>query len=133
MIEAAIENIDVKHEVFAALDAACGPNAIFASNTSSLSITEMAATTKRPARFVGLHFFNPVPLMKLVEVVRAPMTDAAVLAEVDAFAKRAGQGRRRGAGHARLRRQPPARAVPARRDPRARVRASPRREDIDTA
>ena len=87
VIEAAVENIAAKHEVFAALDAACGPNAIFASNTSSLSITEMAAKTKRPARFVGLHFFNPVPLMQLVEVVRAPMTDAAVLAEVDAFAK----------------------------------------------
>ena len=88
VIEAAVENIAAKHEVFAALDAACGPNAIFASNTSSLSITEMAAKTKRPARFVGLHFFNPVPLMQLVEVVRAPMTDDAVLAEVDAFAKK---------------------------------------------
>ena len=88
VIEAAVENIAAKHEVFAALDAACGPDAIFASNTSSLSITEMAAKTKRPARFVGLHFFNPVPLMQLVEVVRAPMTDDAVLAEVDAFAKK---------------------------------------------
>ena len=87
VIEAAVENIAAKHEVFAALDAACGPDAIFASNTSSLSITEMAAKTKRPARFVGLHFFNPVPLMKLVEVVRTPMTDGAVLAAVDAFAK----------------------------------------------
>jgi len=88
VIEAAVENIAAKHEVFAALDAACGPDAIFASNTSSLSITERAAKTKRPARFVGLHFFNPGPLMQLVEVVRAPMTDDAVLAEVDAFAKK---------------------------------------------
>src|SRR5688572_2903139 len=87
VIEAAIENIAAKHEVFAALDAACGPNAIFASNTSSLSITEMAAKTRRPTRFVGLHFFNPVPLMTLVEVVRTPMSDPAVLAEVEAFAK----------------------------------------------
>jgi 3-hydroxybutyryl-CoA dehydrogenase len=86
VIEAAIENIEAKHAAFAALDAACRPEAIFASNTSSLSITEMAARTKRPARFVGLHFFNPVPLMKLVEVVRTPMTDPAVLAEVEAFA-----------------------------------------------
>jgi 3-hydroxybutyryl-CoA dehydrogenase len=86
VVEAAIENIAAKHEVFAALDAACGPNAIFASNTSSLSITEMAAKTKRPTRFVGLHFFNPVPLMQLVEVVKTPMTDAAVFAEVEAFA-----------------------------------------------
>src|SRR5688572_23354990 len=87
VIEAAIENMDAKHAVFAELDAASGPNTIFASNTSSLSITEMAAKTKRPARFVGLHFFNPVPLMKLVEVVRTPMADPAVLAEVEAFAK----------------------------------------------
>ena len=86
VVEAAIENIAAKHEVFAALDAACGPNAIFASNTSSLSITEMAAKTKRPSRFVGLHFFNPVPLMQLVEVVKTPMTDPAVFAEIEAFA-----------------------------------------------
>ena len=88
VIEAAIENLDAKHEVFAALDPLCGPNAIFASNTSSLSITEMAAKTKRPARFVGLHFFNPVPLMPLVEVVRTPMTDDAVFQEVEAFAQK---------------------------------------------
>jgi 3-hydroxybutyryl-CoA dehydrogenase len=87
VIEAAIENMDAKHAVFAELDSASGPNTIFASNTSSLSITEMAAKTKRPARFVGLHFFNPVPLMKLVEVVRTPMADPAVLAEVEAFAR----------------------------------------------
>jgi 3-hydroxybutyryl-CoA dehydrogenase len=87
VIEAAIENMDAKHAVFAELDPASGPNTIFASNTSSLSITEMAAKTKRPARFVGLHFFNPVPLMKLVEVVRTPMADPAVLAEVEAFAR----------------------------------------------
>jgi len=91
VIEAAIENISAKHEVFAALDAVCGPNAIFASNTSSLSITEMAAKTKRPARLVGLHFFNPVPLMTLVEVVRTPMTDEAVLADVTAFAQKIGK------------------------------------------
>ena len=65
-----IENIAAKHEVFGALDAVSATDAIFASNTSSLSITEMAACTKRPERFLGLHFFNPVPLMKLVEVVR---------------------------------------------------------------
>ncbi|MEP7027328.1 MAG: 3-hydroxybutyryl-CoA dehydrogenase [Candidatus Eisenbacteria bacterium] len=86
VIEAAIENIAAKHEVFAALDAVVSKDAIFASNTSSLSITEMAAKTKRPARFVGLHFFNPVPLMQLVEVVRTPMTDDAVFQAVEAFA-----------------------------------------------
>jgi 3-hydroxybutyryl-CoA dehydrogenase len=87
VIEAAVENIAAKHAAFAELDAACGPGTIFASNTSSLSITEMAAKTKRPDRFVGLHFFNPVPLMKLVEVVRTPMTDTGVLADVDGFAR----------------------------------------------
>jgi 3-hydroxybutyryl-CoA dehydrogenase len=88
VIEAAIESLDAKAKVFQELDAAVGAGAIFASNTSSLSITEMAARTKRPARFVGLHFFNPVPLMQLVEVVQTPMTDPAVLAEVQAFAEK---------------------------------------------
>jgi len=91
VIEAAIENIDAKHEVYRALDAVCAPSAIFASNTSSLSITEMAAKTKRPARFVGLHFFNPVPLMKLVEVVRSPLTSAAAFEEAVAFAASLGK------------------------------------------
>src|SRR5439155_10485333 len=86
VIEAAIESLAAKHEVFAALDAVVAPGAIFASNTSSLSITELAAKTGRPARFVGLHFFNPVPLMQLVEVVKTPMTDGAVFADVTAFA-----------------------------------------------
>ena len=74
VIEVVTENIETKREVFRALDEACPPETIFASNTSSLSITELAASTKRPSRFVGLHFFNPVPLMKLVEVVRSPLT-----------------------------------------------------------
>ncbi len=69
VVEAASENLALKRELFGALDQACKPDAIFASNTSSLSITEMATFTKRPDRFVGLHFFNPVQLMKLVEVV----------------------------------------------------------------
>jgi len=85
VIEAATENLPLKRELFSSLDALCAPSAIFASNTSSLSITEMAAFTKRPARVVGLHFFNPVPLMKLVEVVKTVHTDAAVLAEVNAW------------------------------------------------
>ena len=91
VIEAAIENIEAKHEVFKALDAACGPNAIFASNTSSLSITEMAAKTKRPARFVGLHFFNPVPLMTLVEVVRTILTDDQVFETAVAYGESVGK------------------------------------------
>jgi 3-hydroxybutyryl-CoA dehydrogenase len=91
VIEVVTESLDVKRQVFQGLDAACRPEAIFASNTSSLSITEMAATTKRPSRLVGLHFFNPVPLMKLVEVVRSPLTDPAVFEEATAFARTLGK------------------------------------------
>jgi 3-hydroxybutyryl-CoA dehydrogenase len=91
VIEAVVENLDLKRQVYQALDAACPPHAIFASNTSSLSITEMAATTKRPQRFVGLHFFNPVPLMKLVEVVRSPLTAPEVFEESVAFARSLGK------------------------------------------
>lgn len=91
VIEAAVENLDVKREAYRALDDACGPQAIFASNTSSLSITELAAGTRRPERFVGLHFFNPVPLMKLVEVVRSPLTSPVVFEEALGFASSLGK------------------------------------------
>ena len=74
VIEAIVENLDAKKELFSKLDDLCPENTIFASNTSSLTITEMAAATQRPDRFVGLHFFNPVPVMKLVEVVRTIAT-----------------------------------------------------------
>jgi 3-hydroxybutyryl-CoA dehydrogenase len=74
IIEAVTEDLDVKSEMFRTLDGICGPDTIFASNTSSLTIAEMAAATSRPDRFVGLHFFNPVPVMKLVEVVRSIAT-----------------------------------------------------------
>jgi 3-hydroxybutyryl-CoA dehydrogenase len=78
IIEAIIENVEEKKKMFVALDGTVKKEAIFASNTSSISITEVAAATKRPERFIGLHFFNPVPLMKLVEVVRTiATTDAA--------------------------------------------------------
>ena len=91
VIEAIIEQLPVKRELFSALDALCPPSTIFASNTSSLTITEMAAATKRPERFVGLHFFNPVPLMKLVEVVRTIATDDAVYEEMVAFGGKLGK------------------------------------------
>jgi 3-hydroxybutyryl-CoA dehydrogenase len=91
VIEAAVENLDAKREVYRALDAACPPHTIFASNTSSLSITEMGAVTRRPDRFVGLHFFNPVPLMKLVEVVRSPLTSPDAFEAAFAFAKTLGK------------------------------------------
>jgi 3-hydroxybutyryl-CoA dehydrogenase len=91
VIEAVVESLDAKREVYQALDAACPPTTIFASNTSSLSITEMAATTRRADRFVGLHFFNPVPLMKLVEVVRSPLTSADAFEQALAFAQSLGK------------------------------------------
>jgi 3-hydroxybutyryl-CoA dehydrogenase len=77
VIEAVTENIDVKREVFSTLDRVCAPDAVLATNTSSLSVTEIAACASKPERVLGLHFFNPVPLMKLVEVIRAlPTNDA---------------------------------------------------------
>jgi 3-hydroxybutyryl-CoA dehydrogenase len=91
VIEAVVESIATKRETYELLDRVCGKDAIFASNTSSLSITEMAATTTRPDRFVGLHFFNPVPLMKLVEVVRGPLTSEGAFEEAFAFAKSLGK------------------------------------------
>lgn len=77
VIEAIIENVEAKTKAFAALDALVGDHTIYASNTSSLCITELAAKTKRPDRFGGLHFFNPVPIMKLVEVIKALTTSDA--------------------------------------------------------
>ncbi|HXM94923.1 MAG TPA: 3-hydroxybutyryl-CoA dehydrogenase [Candidatus Dormibacteraeota bacterium] len=91
VIEAIIEQLPAKRELFSALDSVCPPSTIFASNTSSLTITEMATATKRPQRFVGLHFFNPVPVMKLVEVARTIATDPAVYEEVVAFAAKLGK------------------------------------------
>jgi 3-hydroxybutyryl-CoA dehydrogenase len=91
VVEAIIENVEDKKQSYAALDAVVGEHAIFCSNTSSLCITELAATTKRPDRFAGLHFFNPVPIMKLVEVIRGlPTTDATYQA-VFAFAQSLGK------------------------------------------
>ena len=93
IIEAIIENLDTKRETYAALDALCKPETIFASNTSSLSITEMMTSTsaERQKRFIGLHFFNPVPLMKLVEVVRTVLTDEAVYEQAVEFGRALGK------------------------------------------
>ena len=91
VIEAVTENLDLKREVFTTLDRACPPHTILASNTSSLSITEMAAMTGRPDRFLGLHFFNPVPLMKLVEVVKTVRTSPETLETGLAFARKIGK------------------------------------------
>jgi len=91
VIEAIIEQLPAKRELFSALDKICPASTIFASNTSSLTITEIATSTKRPHRFVGLHFFNPVPVMKLVEVVRTIATDATVYDEMVAFGAKLGK------------------------------------------
>ena len=81
VIEAITENQPLKNETFARLDAICPPHALLASNTSSCNVTAMAAATKRPAQVLGLHFFNPVPLMKLVEVVQTILTDDKAVAQ----------------------------------------------------
>jgi len=91
ILEAIIEQLPAKRELFNALDRLCPDKTIFASNTSSLTITEIATATKRPQRFVGLHFFNPVPVMKLVEVVKTIATDPAVYEDAVAFGGKLGK------------------------------------------
>ena len=93
IIEAIIENLDEKRSTYGQLDAICKPETIFASNTSSLSITEMMTATspERQQRFIGMHFFNPVPIMKLVEVVRTILTDEAVYQQAVEFGKSLGK------------------------------------------
>ena len=91
IIEAIVENVDVKRQVYADLDKVVKKSAIFASNTSSLTITELSMATARPGNFVGLHFFNPVPLMKLVEVVRTILTSEESFQAAYDFAKSLGK------------------------------------------
>jgi 3-hydroxybutyryl-CoA dehydrogenase len=91
IVEAIIEQLPAKRELFGALDRLCPEKTIFASNTSSLTITEIATSTKRPQRFVGLHFFNPVPVMRLVEVVKTIATDPAVYEEMVIFGTKLGK------------------------------------------
>jgi len=91
IIEAIIEQLPAKKELYGELDKICPKHTIFASNTSSLSITEMAAFSGRPERFIGMHFFNPVPVMKLVEVIRTIATDPKVYDEAVAFGAKLGK------------------------------------------
>ena len=91
VIEAAFEDLDVKRELFAELDRLAKADAILATNTSALSVTEIAAATERPERVVGMHFFNPAPLMALVEIVRTELTADEVFDAVYAFAERVGK------------------------------------------
>ena len=91
IVEAIVENVEAKKAAYTALDALVGEKTIFCSNTSSLCITELAAATRRPDRFAGLHFFSPVPLMKLVEVTRALMTSDATYQTVFEFGRSLGK------------------------------------------
>ncbi|MGF1660538.1 MAG: 3-hydroxybutyryl-CoA dehydrogenase [Rubrimonas sp.] len=91
VVEAIVENIEIKSEVIRSLDAICGPETIFASNTSSISLTRLAAASERPERVIGMHFFNPVPVMNLVEIIRALQTSDAVCEEVTALTQAIGK------------------------------------------
>ncbi len=91
LIEAVVEDSEVKEEVFRRADAVCPPEAILASNTSSIPITSLAAVTSRPDRVIGMHFFNPVPVLKLVEVIRAVQTSDETAARVVALAEDLGK------------------------------------------
>ena len=91
VVEAVVERLEVKREVFAELDRLCPPSTILSSNTSSISITRLAATTGRPDRVIGMHFMNPVPLMRLVEVIRGLATSQATYDAVEAAARRMGK------------------------------------------
>lgn len=91
VIEAVPEQLDLKQRIFAELDRVCKPEAILATNTSSLSVTEISVATTRPNQVIGIHFFNPAPIMKLVEVVRTVVTSAEVVADVEALCARLGK------------------------------------------
>ena len=91
VIEAATENEEIKKKIFAALCPVLKPEALLASNTSSIPITRLAAATDRPGRFIGMHFFNPVPMMKLVEIIRGLATEDTTYQAVEALAKRMGK------------------------------------------
>jgi 3-hydroxybutyryl-CoA dehydrogenase len=91
LVEAATENLELKLKIFAQLDALAKPGAILASNTSSISLTRIAAATKRPEKVIGMHFFNPVPVMQLVELIRGLATSDATYAAVEAVTKKIGK------------------------------------------
>lgn len=91
VVEAVVESKTLKKDIFRRLDDLCAPETIFASNTSSISITELAAATKRPDRFVGMHFFNPVPLMQLLEVISGQQTSEEVRKEVIDLSQKLGK------------------------------------------
>src|SRR4029079_9020656 len=91
VIEAATEKFDIKSEIFRDIDQTCRPEIILASNTSSISITKLAAVTKRPDKIIGMHFFNPVPMMKLVEVIRGIATSDETYSRVKEISEKLGK------------------------------------------
>ncbi|GAA0404936.1 3-hydroxybutyryl-CoA dehydrogenase [Cocleimonas flava] len=91
IVEAASENLAIKSEIFQKLDAICKADAILATNTSSISLTRIARETKRPEKVIGMHFMNPVPVMKLVEIIRALQTDDATYASIEELSKQIGK------------------------------------------
>ena len=91
VVEAATENFEIKKQIFERLDSICGPDAVLSSNTSSISITKIAGVTKRPDKVIGMHFFNPVPLMKLVEIIRGIATSDETYAKVKAISEQLGK------------------------------------------
>ncbi len=91
VVEAVPEKLELKQQIFAELDRITAPDAILATNTSSLSVTEISVATHRPAQVVGMHFFNPAPVLKLVEVIRTVVTDAQVIDDVKALSERLGK------------------------------------------
>ena len=122
IIEAVTEDLELKNGLWRELDRLCGPATIFASNTSSLTIAAMAAATTRADRFVGLHFFNPVPLMPLVEVVRTATTSTETFQRAYDFARGAGQGAGSDRGQSGVYRQSAAGSLSTRLDPCAGAR-----------
>ena len=131
MVEAAPEDLELKRELFARLEAACGADAVLATNTSSLSVTAIAAEAERPERVCGMHFFNPPALMKLVEVVAGEPTGEPALAAAAEVAERMGRDAGPLRRLARLHRQPLQPAVLRSRRCACSARGSPRTEQID--
>ena len=91
VVEAVIENMDLKKQVYKELEQLCGKETIFASNTSGLSITEIASATQRPGKVIGMHFFNPVPVMKLVEIIKGQSTSEETFKVIKALAEKLGK------------------------------------------
>ncbi len=91
VIEAIVEDLEAKRELFAELDRVCAPDAILATNTSALAVTEIAEATERPERVIGMHFFNPAPLLPLVEIVRTELSDESAVDAAYAWAEHAGK------------------------------------------